>query len=400
MSRKDLADHLSWLTTPKDFQSICQPPTPGLWRSYVRRSRCEEYTHFGAMAWTDLHDFTSLAPHVRIQHHTIVSLPALQRTLGLTDKDTWVHSDRQLYDWRLYQDPKEAKAVMSNGSNYVDSFTGRHYYKVMDLDPWQQRPERLLQLGGVFGSTRLVLRHPEHLALQRTIALALHYRRDTPLGTTVQAIVDHLGGVGTFLSLHFRTGDAPFRSQLGGNLETMIRTMAAMTGAPVMLPADTAPKDKNTATDRSLSFWRLSAIQSQPRFHLTPPRDLTSLPWADFCSGVPANRSIAMDSINARALVYIATDYENPRGNESRLLPWYDHFPCTVTLQDIPVSLLDGLDQVKDVVDPTKSLRSFLLPLVDAMVAAHAREILTTPRSTYSRYIASLNQAWVPRDPE
>ncbi|RCH77681.1 hypothetical protein CU097_002075, partial [Rhizopus azygosporus] len=29
MPREQLLDHLGWLTTPKDFETICQPPTPG-----------------------------------------------------------------------------------------------------------------------------------------------------------------------------------------------------------------------------------------------------------------------------------------------------------------------------------------------------------------------------------
>ncbi|KAL0073334.1 hypothetical protein J3Q64DRAFT_1649292 [Phycomyces blakesleeanus] len=391
MPRDELTEHLSWLTTPKNFNVICQEPTSGLLRTYVRRSKCEEYINFGAMAWTDLHDFTPLLPHVRIRFHDVVSLPLIQRELGVSENETFEYRDRQLYDWRLYEDPKVAREILANGTNYVDSFTGRRYYKVFTPQQWQDRPERLLQLGGVFGSTRLTLQKPEHIELQRTIGSVLQYRRDNLLGDTVRGIVEHLGGPGSFLSLHFRTGDAPFRGQVEANLEMFIRTMANITGAPVMLPVEAVEKENSPA-------WRLEGLQSQSRFQLIPPEDLTTPPWSLFCSPVPADRTKSLQNLNARVLVYIATDHEDPRALDSTILPWFDHFPCTVTLRDIPSALLEPLDGIRDLVDPSKSLRPFLIPLVDAMVAAHAREILTTPRSTYSRYIESLNRAWVPRD--
>ena len=39
---------------------------------------------------------------------------------------------------------------------------------------------------------------PEHIELQALISETLHYRLDTPLGKTVEGIVDYLGGKATF----------------------------------------------------------------------------------------------------------------------------------------------------------------------------------------------------------
>ncbi|KAF7723161.1 hypothetical protein EC973_002296 [Apophysomyces ossiformis] len=375
MTKDQLLDHLGWLTTPKDFVTLCAPPTPDRLSTYVRRSKCEEYRNFGVLSWTDLHDFSPLAEHVRIRHHPIVSLTQLQQDLGIQDNETYVHIDEGLYDWRLYEDPAEADRLLKTQTNYVDSFSGRRYYKVFTLEQWQNRPEKLLQLGGIFGSTRLSVVKPEHVALRQMITETLHYRLDTALGRTVKQIVQHLGGKGTFMSVHFRTGDSPFRGRLGENLKTFLQQMAERTGATSIEP--------------------LESLNQTQQIPLTPPEDLSLTPWSTTCRNVPSDKTQSLHDLGARALIYIATDHPRPRDNDSRLLPWFQRFPCTITLNDIPSHLFDPLSDIHDLVDPTKSLKSYLIPLVDAMVAAHAREIFTTPRSTFSKYIGELNRVWV-----
>ncbi|KAI8369478.1 uncharacterized protein BYT42DRAFT_595480 [Radiomyces spectabilis] len=377
MRKEQLFDHLGWLTTPKDFATICQKPTPGIIQSYLRRSKCEEYHHFGAMRWTDLHDFGPLLPHIRIQFHDIVSLEHLQRQLKVSDDDTYVHTDEQLYDWRLYDNVKEANNLLKENANYIDSFAGRRYYKVYTLKQWQKHDEKLLYLGGVFGSNRLSLTDPNHVALKTLIADTLKYRRDTPLGETVRNIVDYLGGVGTFMSVHFRTGDRPFRIRLHENLLTFIKGMANLTD--VALPE----------TDAELLNVELT---NAPATEM-PLFDMETLPWSALCRRLKERDTLA--SLQSQAMMYIATDHMHPRAEDSQLRPWFKYFPCTITLGDLPDHLFTPLDKVRDLVDPEKGLRPFLIPLVDAMVAAHAKEIFTTPRSTFSRYIGELHNAWL-----
>ena len=114
-----------------------------------------------------------------------------------------------------------------------------------------------------------------------------------------------------------------------------------------------------------------------------------------YVKNVSPNFSDSMENVGSRAVVYIATDHRDIRGENSRLLEWFDYFPCTLTLNDIPSELLEPLDQLHCIFNEKKSLRSYLIPLVDAMVAAHARRIFTTPRSTFSKYIGELNEAWI-----
>ncbi|KAI8636795.1 hypothetical protein BD408DRAFT_454433 [Parasitella parasitica] len=388
MQMDQLLDHLSWLTTPKDFDLICQPPTPGDLHSYTQRSRCAAYHHFAAIPWTQLHDFSMLEPYVKMRFIDTVSFTKLQQALNIYDNDTFVHYDEHLYDWRLYEDIEEARAILQNGSNFVDSFTDRKFYKIFTPLHWQKRTERLLHLGGIFGSTRMNMVKPEHIQLQQLISSTLHYRLDTPLGETVAGIVQHLGGKASFNAVHFRLGDLPFKKYAIENLHQFERNMSIATGIPVPpLP----PYDE---------FGVLTSVPKPPPspeqpIDVIPQYNLSLPPWSNVCENVSPDFSVSMENVGSRAVVYIATDHKDIRGENSRLLEWFDYFPCTLTLSDIPPELLDPLDKMHCLYNPNKSLKSFLIPLVDAMVAAHARRIFTTPRSTFSKYIAGLNEAWV-----
>ncbi|KAG2195142.1 hypothetical protein INT47_006591 [Mucor saturninus] len=356
MPREKLTERLDWLTTPKDFHKLCQQPTPGKLASYTQHSRCEEYRHFGTIAWSDLHDFRPLQEAgIKIKFQSIVSMKQIRQDLQIiNDDDIYIHHDIQLYDWRLYENKTEAVGLLQNGLNYFDSFAGRRYYKVFLPRHFQRRREKLVYLAGIFGSTRFTIIQPEHKAMRQLIADVLHYRLDTPLGETVNAIVNYLGGKSSFMSVHFRTSDKPFKKEVSANLKQFVKNMTEIVGGGV--------NDGNS----SRACVRIRDDQEQ---------DLTLL-------GKGVN-------------VYIATDHKDPRGEKSELLPWFEQFPCTTTLSDLPDHLFQPLNKLRDLVSPVRPLKSFLIPIVDAMVAAHARRILTTPRSTFSKYIEELHKAWI-----
>lgn len=359
MPRDHLADKLEWLTTPKDFNKICQRPTPGKLSSYVQRSGCPEYRQFGAIPWTELHDLDTLRSFgIRFIFQDIISTETLKHQLNITnDNDMYVHHDTQLYDWRLYENQTLADQLLNEELNYFDSFTGRRYYKVLSPQHFLDRPEKLLYLGGIFGSTRLNLSHSEHIFIQDKIKKVLQYRMDTPLGQTVQAIVDYLGGTGSFMSVHFRTGDNPFKREVSQNLDMFVRNMTMLV------------QNESYSENKESGCMNIQYRQEQ---------------------------QVSFDSTKYhRANIYIATDHKDPRASYSPLISWFDMFPCTTILNDLPDYLFAPLDSIKDIVVPSKPLKKFLIPIVDAMVAAHGKRILTTPRSTFSKYIEELHESWI-----
>lgn len=354
MPRDRLEDKLEWLTTPNtSLQKACssKKAKPGTLSKYIQRAKCAEFRQFAAIPWTELHDLDNLCTSYGIQFVLLknaVSMDTFQRQFNITT--TYFHNDTQLYDWRLFEDQTVADHLINNQLNYFDSFAGRRYYQVLSPRHFLDRPEQLLYLGGIFGSTRLNLSQKEHITIQYKIRQALRYRMDTytPLGQTVQAILDYLGGSETYMSVHFRTADKPFKKEVPQNLDTFMRNMTLLV--------------QNQDSNLTHCNIKKKAVE-QHVYHET-----TS--------------------------VYMATDHFDPRASYSPLLPWFDMFPCTTLLKDLPHSLFVPLEKIKDSVAPSKPLKKFLLPIVDAMVAAHGKEILTTPRSTFSKYIEELHQAW------
>lgn len=81
--------------------------------------------------------------------------------------------------------------------------------------------------------------------------------------------------------------------------------------------------------------------------------------------------------------VFIATDASSPHTNPS-LTRFHRTLPCIYFLSDFS----SHLSILKDVVNEDDGLRlePFLLPFVDSMVAAMAKEVIGTPRSTFSRF--------------
>ncbi|KAI7897912.1 uncharacterized protein BX663DRAFT_526891 [Cokeromyces recurvatus] len=374
MHRDQLMDRLEWLTTPKNFPKICQRPTPGLLKSYTQRSRCAEYRQLAILPWTELHDFTLLKESgsgIRMQFQSIISLERLKEELEImAEDDVYVYQDLQLYDWRLYQNKTRAIELVQDRLNYFDSFAGRRYYKVLLPDHFERRKEKLIYLGGIFGSTRIHLIDSKDLWIQELIRRTLHYRLDTPIGETVKSIVNYLGGKGSFMALHFRTGDNPFKREIPDNLLRFVKNMT-----------DLASQQRKVITQNNSeeSCLNLSTTKEEED-HLTVMNQQQLFSTLPFTS---------------RVKIYLATDYRNPKGKSSLLLPWFDTFPCTTILSDLPDYLFSPLDHLRDSIVPSKSLRHFLIPLVDAMVAAHGKTVLTTPRSTFSKYIEELHYDWL-----
>ncbi|KAI8976737.1 hypothetical protein BDB01DRAFT_727443 [Pilobolus umbonatus] len=283
-----LEEELEWFTTRKDFESICPDTVPGLLRTYLHHSRCNQYFHFGVIPWSELHDISRLKD-IKVDHLSTMTMDTIMHKYSIEEGDVYVHRDRQRYDWKT---------------------------------------EKLLYLGSVFGTNRLRVTGVDYREKKKEIASVLEYRLDRVLGQVVESIVDYLGGKGNFLSIHFRTRDAPFSSEITDNMNEFIRNMS------ILLPHE-------------------------------------------------------------HTVIYMATDYNDPRANTSKILPLFNHYSCIIVFDDLPDTLYAPLDDIKDLISPNKSLKSLLIPLLDAMVAAHGNHVLTTPKSTFSEYIKELHEAWI-----
>ncbi|CAO3592184.1 unnamed protein product [Absidia cylindrospora] len=363
--RRSMAQAFEWLTIPKDFDTLCatvhSPQRPS---SYVKSSKCQAYHDAGVIQWSDLHDLDGLRPYVSFQYSNIVSLDHLSSSLeicgqqmdqnvddGVDCGDIYICHDKVRYDWRVYEDDKVRHDLHSNHSNYVlGPYGNKEFYQLTSWADWQQRPEKLLYLGSIFGTTRLNVVHPDQLALKHRIAAALIYRMDSPLGKTVSLIVEEYLTKSAYLAVHFRTTDKTFRNEI-----------------------DMQVRNASREIERTLAHHQQSSFS--------------------FCK-LTSSITTPPSSSYAMVNLYMATDHTLPRHRNSTLAAWFEHYPCTITLNDIPSSYFKYLEQVYDLVQPNKPLKRFLMPLIDSMVAAKASQIYLTPGSTFSGYIGQLHGAW------
>ena len=85
-------------------------------------------------------------------------------------------------------------------------------------------------------------------------------------------------------------------------------------------------------------------------------------------------------------IIYIATDAKMPRNN-SLLFKFFNTFPCVFVLDDFQEEL-DEIRPLRNIEDKAP-LASHLIPMLDAMVAAHAETFYGTPRLIFSTYITN-----------
>ncbi|KAF9574079.1 hypothetical protein EC968_007471 [Mortierella alpina] len=106
-----------------------------------------------------------------------------KRPLLRSEGDVLFFDDANLYDYRFTEDPKSAESKRTR-SKYLEEFT---------VDWLAQRPERLIHLGSIFGSGRVIIETLQSKAWLQMIRDHLIIRTDI-LQTTSQRIVDKIRG--------------------------------------------------------------------------------------------------------------------------------------------------------------------------------------------------------------
>lgn len=115
---------------------------------------------------------------------------------------------------------------------------------------------------------------------------------------------------------------------------------------------------------------------------------------------IPTNKSmsellstcVSLAKTKQTTLVFLATDAIHPRNNPKFRNLWL-HSPCTFTLNEI-LSMhhpsWSSMDQYRTL-HTGESMRRFLIPLVDALVASKGKYFIGSKGSTFSGYIRRLH---------
>jgi hypothetical protein len=351
---------------------------------------CIGYFSYTLVSWDYLVDFAHAAKRQPVVDRWNMTDAWLEDTLGIPLEDMAHLKDKEMYEFRLYES--------SNDYHSLDK-----YRKRLDVDFLRTLDRyRLLHVGTLFGSSRLRTYEPEtHAALydaRKSMVL-----QNPDLDSVTDLIRDRLGR-DQYYSLHLRVGDGKFqtraRTTVRASLESLCvnYTGVAYDRVQELIEASERRRGVSTIPDDALVL--VGAKEAgrggpPPGRQLPPPLRITSRAASPLHPSLGCRGPLHTeeDLLPLNAPLYLATDSRVPLSDAS-IAPVFDLFPCTFVLSDFmspsqPASS-EAVEQLNDIIGKTRNrddgvmLGQFLVPYVDAMVAAKGRALVGTPHSTFS----------------
>jgi hypothetical protein len=222
------------------------------------------------------------------------------------------------------------------------------YADSLDVHQLQNRTEKLIHFTSLFGSGKFPIRRPENIDFFRSVKDSITYKHPAVLKMT-DVVIDALGGAGNYIGAHLRTADGLFIDAIPENIDNII-----------------------TKLDNNRSALQLATNQN-----------ITNL----------LTHCVSLAKLQQTQLVFLATDATNAR-KSPKFQKLFARLPCTFTLDEIVSRnnpLWSHMDQYRTL-NTGDSMRRFLTPLVDALVASKGNSFTGTKGSTFSGYISRLHQ--------
>ncbi|ORZ05451.1 hypothetical protein BCR42DRAFT_428324 [Absidia repens] len=351
---------------------------------------CLNYDRWTKVPWTFFYDLTPLTDQVRLVLRPDLSLQWLESTLGINTTSSKSKSsirflkDMSPYEFRVY-DHMASKTPLSK-------FMHRY-----DVGTLQAMDETLLHFGSVFGTHRVLAQQASHAAWLQQIRTHLIFK--TPvLVETARQVVEQLGGVGSFVGVHLRVGDGLFKVRASINIDdiyhALVNQFTDLTLDELQSLDPQHHEDRKERTDYEVKTLRVvtnittadvpltvnhTGYEEQQRIGTTPPASLGLK-----CRPSHQDGGAGGTARFSRTVIYIATDAPNPAHNPL-LRKIYDTFPCVFDLSDFSFAF-DALRQVV-VADERVRLDDYLIPMLDAIIAAQGEHFFGTKDSTFTSYI-------------
>lgn len=321
-------------------------------------SECFDYRRYVPVSFSYLFDLSPLSAigvrytlrddmHYAFLQASPLNIPSDERNRSLVYQV--VDDDR--YSYRIY-DSETNDSPLTN-------FTRR--LTITDL---QHRPERLIIFNSMFGSKRLAL-NAENSKLLDFLRESVGISHPI-VDSGAEKIIAMLGGRGQYVSAHIRSGDGIFKQHITDTIDKIKTKLDGL--VDMEISEDT---QLNTLGD-------LRKLQLQKNGEA-----ITSL----------LDRCMHLQPQGGKfTTLFMATDSIDPR-NDPNMRPLFDEFVCSFTLSDFP-------EVIKSIAttsprDNQTEIGSLLIPLVDAVIASYGKEFVGTPKSTFSGYVKSRQQALV-----
>lgn len=359
-----------------------------------RPDECIDYMAYTLIPWAWLVDLGPIEAQQALVRVSNGTAAWIEGWLGIHPNETLLMPDTAPYEYQFVDTPAPARE-------------GDKFLHTVPIDTLAVAPQRLIQLGTLFGSSRLRLRKAENRRVRETVRRHMVFT-NAALMLAAERIGKVLGE--TYVGAHVRVGDGRFQKGarasvrlvwwklvqdvLGLDTQTALglekRVLSTM-GGTVAKNGDDRDNGYGEDEDEDGDMVDMNEMLGPPEI----PTDMPSLrvphpplpPLPDtFSPKLPCrNRLYTTPSLRRLNVpLFIATDA--PHGLDDPLLALLIHaFPCTFILESFGAQTahLEGLRNENDGV----RLAGYLAPTVDALVMGGAWAVVGTEGSTFSRYV-------------
>ncbi|KAF8906465.1 hypothetical protein CPB84DRAFT_1835004 [Gymnopilus junonius] len=314
-----------------------------------RPPECLQYFESSYAPWDWLVDLSPVIAKQSLFLRPNMSLAWVRAKFNLELSDMYTLADDSPYSFRFLDTPEDGT---SSNAKYLKNIN------IADLAAVNQS---FLQLGTLFGTSRLRLRNPDNMVIHQSIrrSMILINSDLTRAADRIALSFKH-----TYLGLHLRLGDGPFQQKVQNTTKT--------------------------------TWWKVLKICELERNLLIYP---TTPTCSDPVSQVPLEVPVLPNLFNGKCRfqrhtgeryqslnipLYIATDLKGVEVNPF-LSIFPKTFPCVFFLQDF-LPEIAPLERIKSPYDDV-NLMPFLLPFVDSLVAGKAMGFVGTEGSTFSKFV-------------
>ncbi|GAA6031975.1 hypothetical protein JCM8097_003369 [Rhodosporidiobolus ruineniae] len=357
----------------------------------------------------------------------------------------YVVEDRRAYDFRFLDRLNSSTPLITD-----NTANKSHWHRDVSLQTLAAYPHKVLLVGSLFGSGRVVSSSPDAHAWQEAFGRAMAFKNPYLL-RPAEAIVARLGGQSNFVGVHARVGDGGFLREAKKNCETVWRKLVGQkmgVKAAVLeemwervkpeteteVEAHQEEKQKRSSHGRRGHREKIKrraahhgeAVEQSPLRARSPwslvddeyhhdnlVEEASSLPAHSKRSildwfSQPVDPSSRLRNLTCRGELhtdhrlrafntplYLATDSRSPE-TDPNLRPFFAAFPCTFILSDFDrpdAARNDGLvvrsvNEMGRLVNELDGvpLGRLFLPFLEAIIAAKGWAVSGTPHSTFSGF--------------
>ncbi|KAI1795623.1 hypothetical protein LXA43DRAFT_938857 [Ganoderma leucocontextum] len=327
------------------------------------------------------------ASYTHIPWGWLIDLPAIQRMQpllpGWNFTDGWLQDNLNLSAGDIFTLKDESRHQHAFQDFITRRPPQRKFSEPIHLAALAHRPERLVMLGSLFGSSRLHLRSRENALVRRQVREKMVFT-NPHLANVTDDIRAALGG--TYLAVHLRIGDGSFEVNAPEIVRRswwkLLRLGLGFSDEEIaLLEEESFPEED--PSEPPIFAPDLPVLRS-PHPPLSPfPSNASPAPGFS-CRGLP-HSAPRLKRLNAP--LYISTDAISPSLNPL-LWRFLRTFPCSFFLEDF-VEQTRPLGVLRSQMDGVP-LGSFLMPFVDAMVAGQAYQVVGTESSTFSAFVTDV----------